>query len=626
MPLSRRDAVAALVGGTTGAAAASAVSAARIEDAGPAPQVAVADRWLRAWAGGDVERRRGTVVALGPGETAGARWRYEGLPAGRYLLSADGRRLDAVVAVPVEAGGLGDATLVRFTFDDPQSPTLAAVVVGDSAPTLIHRALSAREMADPRAVQRVYDQLAASGGGTMAFPAGRHAINLKMTSRRVGLVGAGMTATTLVAADRSQPVLQALYNSGGWEPVSIAELGLSGRGGTGFMAGQIPRGPDDEFSGRTLMRGVRFEGFDTALHRPHGQIGLWLEHCVFEGGQVHLAATHQPTQDGEPMHAGNCVARDCHFQGAQRAVVTLDSAVTGTGQITFDHCLFENNPGFVLFVTSMNGLDGVPALLLKSCWNENNATAPVVDIGGRRLKPVFGDFTDAAMVRFEDTPPGPLRLRNSVVATRDCALDRLTSIERDSRSTVRHSEARAFGSMVPKGTAASVAAAFQFGPNRAPSFAMPPRTGTRTGSGLRVLMAAPENAGFTLAGNRPAPSRPVAGEQRVELGGGDRLHLTPLSAVDPGWIAWLFDYRLVAGTAPAFQVGGGSGLSTSVPLDADVRTCLAGLSAVDARLTDIGLLVNADADATLALFGANLVWFATRQDALDFVNAGRFAS
>lgn len=627
LPLSRRDAVAALVGAGAGAAGGASFAAAdmRVADA----RLAVADDWLARWSRGELARepgRPGPVVTLGPHGDGSVRWRHTGLKPGDYLLSADRGRLDAVVSVPVEAGGRGEATLVRFLFEGADRPELTAVIVGDAGPRLIHRTLTTTDLRDPAAVQAAYDALVRSGGGTLAFPPGRHRINLRMTARSVGIVGAGMTATVLVAADPERPVLQALYNSGGWEPVEIASLGMVGNGGTGFMAGQRPRGVDDEFAGRTLFRSVRFEGFATAIDRPHGQIGLWLEHCVFEGGDVHLAAHDHAGPVGEPMHAGNCVARDCHFQGAQRAVIVLDSAVTGTGQISFDHCLFENNPGYVLFVARMNGTDGVPGLLLRSCWNENNATAATIELAGRRARPVFGDFTDCAIVRLEDTPPGPLRLRNSVVATRDCALDRLGSIDADARSTVRHSEARVLGSMVPQGEVLSVAGAFQFAANRAASFAMPARAAHPVPRGGRVVLSIAPDAEVRLAGSRPATTAFVGSERRLALAAGDRLHLTPLAALEPGWLAWLFDYRLVAGAAPAFQVGGGAGISTQVPLAATAPTCLAGMSAIDAPVNDIGLTLTADAAANIAISGATLVWFGTRQRALDFINDDRDAA
>jgi hypothetical protein len=474
------------------------------------------------------------------------------LPAGSYILDRERGLIDALVSVVGSGGRQPEPVTARFTFADGPEPRLRTASFGASAParfTLSTGILGISGAGDrdvSEEVQQAYDQLARTGGGILFFPPGEYAVALKLSSRTVSLAGAGMGSTRLVPARPGEPVLQAVYTSGTWSVVEIADLEIRGRdGGTGFLAGHRSYQPGDEYAGRT--RSVRYcfarwiaQSTGPPARSAYGSMG-----CVFEGGKRHLVGMGHDGP-GDPMHAGNLIARDCHFQGAGLAVCHLRSKPTGSGQIVFDNCIFELNSGYVLLVEQLNNLDATPSLTLRSCWNEANATAASVHIDGHASKPAFADLTNTGMVRFEDTPVGSLRLRNATVTTLGCPLDRLTIEAQDAASTVEHYAARGFGSYQPAGLVHSVAAAYQFLPNRNLFFTMPARQRrTPTSSDARLLLGGWREQVAFVDASTGVPVYPVGQGWRVNAG--QQLRFSSVASIAPSqWVAWLFQYELLA--------------------------------------------------------------------------------
>jgi hypothetical protein len=531
------------------------------------------------------------------------------LAAGRYLVREASARIDVLLpdAEPRTAGQVGMAGF--FFADSVGEPELQSVMFAPERSDGLSLPVVSPEFSAAE-VQQVYDRLVAAGGGTLFFPAGTYRISLTLTSRSVRLAGAGMEATILRPATAERPVIEGAYASGTWSPVEIADLAIVGDGkGDGFRAGHVPRAARDEFVGRTRFRNVRFADLGTCIDRPYGQIGLWLENCVFQGADYHLHSIGTLTP-GEAMHSGNVLAQDCHFSGARKAVFLLKSGVTGTGQITFDRCIMELNEGFVFYVDTMNGVEGVPGMLIRSCWNEANASKASVDVD-QPVRPIYGYFRNASLIRFEDTPLGDLDLIGTTIETIDCSLDRLRNVRTDASSTLVHRHARGFGSFAPKGLVESVAASYQFGPNRALSFVMPiPRRQpgpTRYQSAMLVTQQLAD------------------GSARVALGPGQRQRLLPPGWVAPDrWLAWSCECRRVAGAPATLSVSGQSGISAPVPIDHDQFRSIAGMARCDERVDDIQVEAVADVGAAsvIELRRVQLVSFARRQDALDYLNSG----
>lgn len=533
-------------------------------------------------------------------------------------------RLPVAVAFAGNGAGLRIASLAPGPTDpfdmlrSPQIGTNEAIAGGD--------------------LQARYDSLAAAGGGVLVLPPGRVATNLTLHSRHVHLSGAGRGATRLVPRDSSLPVLRALYREGSWDYVTIANLDIGGVDGqgTGFAAGADAYVAGDEFAGRTRFVNVSFADLTVAVRRDAGQIGLILDQCGFGAAEYHLYSVANAPGRGEIMHSGVLSVRDCHFTGARAAVAHIYSPVEGTGAVLFDNCIMERNPGFVFHVPAFANADATTDFVVRDCWNERNATATHATIGKRRVPVRYGLFANAGMIRFDGTPLGPLTLRNAVIDTYRCPLDNLSSLDRDPRSTIRHHEARGFGSYAPIGLVSGLAAAAQSEPpGRALSFVLPHRTTLDPVPGGRLLLSSRMQEPFVLVGSVSVATKSVSGallpgmpsSQSVALRKGMEVFPAPVAVPAGSWLVWLFAYRLAAGSGSFFQVSGDRGISARRPLDSSVWETLGGMAEVVPGAREISLWMIQDGpSAEIVLGGYNLVAFDTRQAALDFLNSGHFAT
>ena len=542
------------------------------------------------------------------------------------------RGVDLKLPVIVAFSGVGSTVRIRSLgvgpadiFDALRSPT---------GPATLGKEFGEDDDDD---LQTHYDRLAQSGGGILSIPPGRFETNLILHARNVHLSGAGRRATTLAPRDTAQPVLRALYREGSWTYVTIANLdieGIDGRG-TGFAAGSDAYHSGDEFAGRTRFVNVGFADLSIAIRRDAGQIGLTIEHCGFGPADHHLYSVANRPGNGEIMHAGVLTARDCHFTGARIAVAHIDSPTEGTGAVLFDNCIMESNPGFVFYVPAFGNVDATTDFVVRDCWNERNGTSAQISIKNRRVPVRYGLFANVGMVRFDGTPLGPLNLRNAVVATYRCPLDNLSLIERDAQSSIRHSEARGFGSYAPLGLATTIAAAAQSEPpGRALSFVVPKRKHLGRPSGGKVLLSLLMQSPLVLVGSESIWTRSVRdpilpntqNAQQVSIRRGMTIFPPPVVVPSKTWLVWLFNYRLVAGSGPFFQISGDRGISAKRRLDDSEWTTLAGMAEVAPGAREISLWMMQEDDASeLMLGGCNLVIFSTRQAALDFVNSEIFA-
>lgn len=486
-------------------------------------------------------------------------------------------------------------------------------------------------------VQAAYDALVRRGGGTLQFPPGVFRISLTLTSRNVQLRGSGRLATQLLARSPGDVVLRGAYRSGTWDAVTISDLGITGGDaltGTGFRAGEDTPAENDEFVGRTRFVNVRFANLDTCIDRPRGQIGLIIDACQFEAAKVHLAAQSHQQVNRPLMHSGNILVRGTHFQQARDAVLKIDSTVTGSGQITFQDCIMEANPGIVFDIRNLNANDSVPAVLVSRCWNEQNGTAPSVMIDGRPEKPVYARLKNCSLIRFEDTPIGPLVLHNSVVRTLDCSLDQLHSIAHDADSLVEHTRARMFSGPIPPGRVSSIEATYLNTPGRGVSFSLPHRTALSGAYGTAIKTSTRADRPIRFSGSAAVVTRSVSDSVLPEAVIGQELSLEPGMQIFPSavalsakcWIAWLFVYRKVLGSVPTLTLTGSAGLTLETPLASAEWCTLGGMAFVEKDVSSASFWIHCGAaPATIHLGGMNLVSFETREQARDFLNSGLFA-
>lgn len=549
---------------------------------------------------------------------------------GRFLATRDPLRLYARIPMVSPTGPFDLALTAHFV--EAPSGTLA-LMDADECPIDPFASIAAASAVGPSmlgpAWQAQYDRLADGPGGVLALPAGLLSVNLILHSRRVHVVGAGRGATILQPADPTRAVLSAEYREGSWGYVTIANLDLdgAGSGAIGFSAGSPRYVAGDEFSGRTRFENVGIANFRRAIVRTAGQIGLILQSCSFGRAETHLLSRGSAGTPGEPMHAGILTARDCHFQGARVSVARFESAVAGTGGVVFDNCIMERNPGIVFDIDGFANADMTTDFLVRDCWNEDNGTK--AGAGGPGVP--YASIRNAGLVRFEGTPLGPLSIRNSAVETYACPLDALTSVDADSDSTLRHHEARGYGSMVPVGLALSVAAAWQSDPpGRALTFEVPDRDYSIWPEGGRLLTSSRADTPETWLGSHsvetiPVPARLGAGRQgqRLALSPGARLFPSPVAVPADSWLVWAMTYRLDSGAPPTMQVTGDRGISTARSADSQTWQTVGGMAkvALGTLSTSIWFVQGAEA-GVVDLAGYCLAVFARRQDAVSFLNAG----
>lgn len=486
-------------------------------------------------------------------------------------------------------------------------------------------------------VQAIYDALVRRGGGTLQFPPGSFKLSLTLGSRNVQVRGAGRVATQLLATGPNAVVLRGAYRSGTWDTVTISDLTVTGGEtitGVGFRAGGDKPVNDDEFVGRTRFENVRFANLDTCIDRPRGQIGLSIENCQFEDARVHLSGNARKQTGRALMHGGNMLIRGSHFQRASEAVVRIDSNVTGSGQITFEDCIMESNPGMVFDIRNLNANDSVPALVVSRCWNEQNATAKNVSIDGDVQPPVYARFVNCSLVRFDDTPLGSLTMHNSVVRTSDCSLDQLKTVKQDADSLIEHTRARIFSGAVPPGQVNSVEATYLNEAGRGSSFWLTHRQGLSKAYQGNLRISNHANRPIAFSGNQVTASVPVNDAVLPGSTVGQRLRLEPGMEVFPPsvaleagqWIAWLYLYRHIEGAVPTLSLTGSAGLTLETPLDAPDWRTLGGMTRVPAGAKNISFWHRCTATpATIHIGGMNLLTFDTRQAARDFLNSGLFA-
>ncbi|UVO50922.1 hypothetical protein M0208_10490 [Sphingomonas sp. SUN019] len=559
--------------------------------------------------------------------------------AGQFLISSDG----LLVRYFPQFNGNGHTLSLEITFLMASgAPKLNEIRITDpvsfdaTVAQIVDVAVDGRRDVSDE-VQAAYDALVRRGGGTLLFPPGLFRMSLTLGSRNVQLRGAGRLATQLLARGPGEVVLRGAYRSGTWDVVTIADLGITGGDnptGIGFRAGNDIAADDDEFVGRTRFENVRFANLDICIHRPRGQIGLIVDTCQFEDARVHLAVSARQ-QAGRPlMHGGNILVQGTHFQRARDAVVRIDSSVTGSGQITFQDCIMESNPGIVFDIRNLNAVDSVPAVLVSRCWNEQNATAASVTVDGKVEKPVYARLVDCSLIRFEDTPVGPLVLRNSVVRTLDCSLDQLKTVVQDAGSLVEHTRARMFSGPMPPGRVTSVEATYLVSPGRGVSFTLPHRTALSSAyrDALKISVRADRAIAFsgtvaTVTGLVEDALLPgLATSQRLTLPPGAQVFPQPVALTAGQWIAWLYLYRHVAGAAPTLSLTGSAGLTVETPLDDPEWRTLGGMMFVPSDAPSISFWHRCPAaSATIHIGGMNLLAFATRQQARDFLNSGLFA-
>lgn len=425
------------------------------------------------------------------------------------------------------------------------------------------------------AFARAVEAVQARSGGTLQVPAGTYPMNGTLNSRQVQLAGEGNTASVLQPSSVGRPILTAVDGDASWNTLHLADLGFDGnrkQGAVGLRLGQQNLSPHAEYTGRFLLSRLRFANLDRSIERPFGNIGFDIVDSTFQSADIHIVSKGQPLSRlaNDPMHAGALTISRGSMQGARRAAIFIDGEqVAGAGQVVIDGVRFQDNPGWVLWIQNFNNRGPQPGVLVRSCWNEGNYTAPEVEMEGSKSAPGFARLVDVPVCSFEDTPIGPLALSASHVVTRGCNLDLLTAITMDAQSSITHHEARMF-----TGTARGLVRSIGHLENteartnlNTPWFPMPPPTAAR-GAHSHVLLASGAGQREQWRGQgKPAVVSEDNGaswqafSDQILIDSGATL-ISPSAMTVPAGAAIVVQFvaKLVSGSPPRMNIDGQAGL------------------------------------------------------------------
>lgn len=520
--------------------------------------------------------------------------------------------------------------------------TPAAVRFPASAPSAAALPLDLKLAGDGRAddsasLQRVYDHVARTGGGTIALPPGRFRVQLRLHSRSVNLTGAGIGATTLIPADADGVAISADYQNGDPQSVEISDLRLAGAvagRGTLFAAG-TGSGRDAAYSGGTGFTRVGFEGAYCAIRREKGSIGLWVDRCRFDANDFHFLVRGTKLEAGaSAMHGGCMNVSRSWLTNFRRAMAFIDSPTSGSGQIIFDGNIVELGAGFVFYIKAFNA-SLAPAIVIRDQWNEAAGTARDLEVDGRKHPRAAFLFAQAvtAPILIENTPPGHCILKAATMLTRNCDLTML-SVDSDNASSVSHEHAYAFEG-TPPGVATSIAPPTQPSGLRTPWFEMPLPVARSPLWNQQVLWRSDAGQGLEIRHPKGTTTTPALGS-RVAMGTAHHIDLAAnadafIGSARPAsgdWLVTLYLYELgdrAGGIGPTIEINGALGVSGKGQLRAGRWRMLVGLCRIaETPPGPLGLLHRSTNAATITLGGAAILRFADLQSALDFANRGVF--
>lgn len=454
---------------------------------------------------------------------------------------------------------------------------------------------------------------------------------VSIARRNVWLEGKGIDISTVLAGDNGRSAVTLIDRSGAWNPICLSDMTIQGSSrlnASGIRYGQGRYVAGDEYIGRLIVDKVKFVDVDKAIERPHGNIGLWIDRCVFSTANHHLFSTsHKRADGGDDMHPGNMIVSNSHFSGAREACVFIDGDVSGAGQVTFQNCIFELNPGTVFDVRNFPLAVG-PGLNIISCWNELNYTR-----GTKAGRAWFANFDRVESAYFHDTPVGPMRLRRSNVTTHQCDLTFLDVVDSDPDSTLTHYNARAF-SGTPQGLVESIGSlASSVDQINCASFAMPRPVQTGMDPG-RTLYAFDGQAPISLGAAAVVTSTPVTADpglpppfsttQSLSIGQGQTLATGEQFAVPANvWMVFQYLARIEDGDGVHVQINGPKAIGGAMQITSRQWRCYTSILKHNGPAADkMSIYHFAQGRGTMwRVAGISLVMFGSAQEALAHANS-----
>ena len=216
------------------------------------------------------------------------------------------------------------------------------------------------------------------------IPEGTFLCNVTL-SRWFNLRGSGK-GTILKPFNTGYPVLTNINRQSlGWYNDTIFDLDIQSvdATGTGFSYGVLPASNDYYGVGRVAMHNVRFIALNHGIRKVNGNIGNKYYNCSFEHCNYGVYATsNQAAINGSTfiMHSGCDAYYACNFSENIVSGVAYYDKTHGTGQWTFDNCVFQYNHGFGMFF-DFDIPDNLfaPILILNTWFEENGGNQVLID-------------------------------------------------------------------------------------------------------------------------------------------------------------------------------------------------------------------------------------------------------
>ena len=180
-----------------------------------------------------------------------------------------------------------------------------------------------------------------------------------MTARTVGLQGKGRGATTINPASATGVALRYTSTEASWRAIAIADAQHSRhRNAAGHRFQNRPRCIFCQCRICRVVQIIRARQVRQSRIVPSNGLsaisGMWVDNeCQFETSDYHILLAAITIQ--VPVMrctAGNiCCPRHSHLCSMPAKPASISKVpLAGTGQFTYDNCIFEANPGWVLYM------------------------------------------------------------------------------------------------------------------------------------------------------------------------------------------------------------------------------------------------------------------------------------
>lgn len=281
--------------------------------------------------------------------------------------------------------------------------------------------------------------------GTMRFGPGIYKFNLVLTAK-LGIVGAGRK-DTILKSNSAGGIIVTYAAPGDWDYVEVADVSFEGDSGTytgtGVQFGRSPYVSYYDTHSPVAFNRVGMRWLDKCVARMHGNLGVTLNDCSFEGANYHIWSQDTGVSGAETaMHAGCMYVNRGEYHGAQLAHFYMNATLVDNGQVVYDNVIVEGNPGFAFFVKSFAGYAHQNPIEFRNMWMEANASAASVTIDGVSYTTRDFYFRNVHHAVFRDTAlSGSIELLNSTVITYSCG-DVFQTVIKDADSALLHFDPR----------------------------------------------------------------------------------------------------------------------------------------------------------------------------------------